>query len=859
MQIESVLTGRAQATTIVVEVDDSTVTSGSKDKCPQWSTLKVVLEKMGVENPDPIMEGSIEWNLGEVRKLTKLQNLYFGYSRVVGDLSALRDLTELEELDLDTSGVVGELSLQRLIELNRLDLENTRVHGNLSSLKGLLKLTWLHLANTEVAGDLSDLRVLRLLKLYLRKTQVAGHLSSLESNRNLKVIDLSYTRVTGDLWSKKLQVLLLEKTQVASDLVRFWRLPQLEKLVLRQSRVFGDLSSLKHLDRLEWLDLSETQVSGRLSSQWRGHWSNLRILKLSRSQVTFLPQGEELLQLKSSYYTSTLSHSMTLLLPQLKLLDLNGCPLAGDVSDLLLPLCSLPVLDNIKAAGCQLSGTLPALKRRNVNLDQMKVMEWDPPLAKSLKFLNLASNNISEIDEIPDQMEFLMLAQNSALNFATGILRKVLASETYVDLQNEAKQLLHEGLMLTTSHITSTSSKGGFVCHLTIASTSLQITPYTFLPRELCTCLPGFEWKGELCSKCRSNTFSAGNGSTCVACPKGSFAGEGEATCRCTSGGKFRPDQSPFCQCPREHASAAVFESNYVNDAQAETCLPCHKAHLRCPKEGMLLSSAPPEIGFARLRANDTVALRCLPPKNTRCNSSDSDGSTHFGCASGYMGVLCSDCAAGHYLTNKICKACPTREVAQQIGRQITSVVSGLGMLAVILLAYLWLRRRHSRASNEVASLVEMVEMPGSGGSFPAASASSVSVPAFSARNALKEQFKRHAPILLETCQLWVVLAVLAKGKEGSRWEMPFIQALCWLGTGPRASQFSVDSLQGVLSLQCVFHAAAVRTAFALAAPLLPILVLLCCLAMEICRRGLGIAVALKAAPVEVLRKFSYA
>lgn len=61
-----------------------------------------------------------------------------------------------------------------------------------------------------------------------------------------------------------------------------------------------------------------------------------------------------------------------------------------------------------------------------------------------------------------------------------------------------------------------------------------------------------------------------------------------------------------------------------------------------------------------------------------------------------------------------------------------------------------------------------------------------------------------------------------------------------------------MDSLQGALSLQCVWHdAAAVRMAFALAAPLLPILVLIGCLVLETCRRGLGIAVALKAVDVD--------
>eukprot|EP00438_Fugacium_kawagutii_P004166 Skav224687 [mRNA] locus=scaffold3171:55407:57036:+ [translate_table: standard] len=367
------------------------------------------------------------------------------------------------------------------------------------------------------------------------------------------------------------------------------------------------------------------------------------------------------------------------------------------------------------------------------------------------------------------------------------------------------------------------SADGGYQCH-SIVSSTLQVSPEKFLPQELCRCSPGFEGTGVQCHKCGPNTFSEGNGSRCKACPPGSIAGEGEATCRCTSGGEFLPDQFPACQCHAEHALfASLEEGTHSNETVSETCVPCHKAHLKCPVSGMLLTSAPPEIGFARLRENDTAARQCLPPQNTRCNSTDSNGSTHFGCASGYGGVLCSDCEAGHYLTRNACKPCPTNDFTRQIW-SMAAVAGGIGILAVIAVAVLtnvWLRRRTG-----ADSAAEM----------------SVAAP-FSAVGAFKKQMKQVALMLLQTCQLWAVLAALMKSKAGrgssGPWEVPFIEA----------SQLSVDSLKGALNLQCAFDDGAfVRLVSALIAPVAPVAVLLCCLAMETCSHGLGIAAALKAA-----------
>eukprot|EP00438_Fugacium_kawagutii_P021528 Skav233413 [mRNA] locus=scaffold892:177951:178997:+ [translate_table: standard] len=320
----------------------------------------------------------------------------------------------------------------------------------------------------------------------------------------------------------------------------------------------------------------------------------------------------------------------------------------------------------------------------------------------------------------------------------------------------EAAELLKEGFLVKTGQVSLVSTEGGYECH-SIASTSLQIFPEKFLPQELCRCLPGFEGTGAQCHKCGKNTYSTGNGSTCTHCPEGSISGEGEGTCQCISGGEFRPDQVPACQCPAEHGLNGTFES--------EVCVPCHKAHLRCPNKGTLLSSAPPQIGFARLRENDTVALPCLAPRSTRCNSSDRNGSILLGCSSGYDGILCSDCEAGHYLTKKTCQPCPTNDFTQQIW-SAAAVAGGIGALAVAL--FMSIRLFQRCAADSTAETTEVIAT-------------------FSAVTALKEQVKQLAPMLLQTCQLWAVLAALMKGESSQAssdsWEIPYIEA--------RASQIS--------------------------------------------------------------------
>lgn len=103
-------------------------------------------------------------------------------------------------------------------------------------------------------------------------------------------------------------------------------------------------------------------------------------------------------------------------------------------------------------------------------------------------------------------------------------------------------------------------------------------------------------------------------------------------------------------------------------------------------------------------------------------------------------------------------------------------------------------------------------------------------------------------PLLLQTCQLWPVLAAMtmstgstdidmSKSQGSSLWELPYVETL----------QLSVDTLKGYLNLQCQYHGASVRLSFALFAPVFPVVILGLCLTLEGFQHGSGIGMALKA------------
>ncbi|CAJ1453259.1 unnamed protein product, partial [Effrenium voratum] len=704
----------------------------------------------------------------------QLQLLFLSNTQVSGNISSLANSSQLQRLDLRNTQVSGDLgSLANNPQLQRLDLTNTHVSGDISSFTKSSQLKWLFLTNTQVSGDVSSLaNNPQLQRLGLVNTQVSGDISSLANSPQLQVLGLSNTQVSGDINSlansPQLQELGLINTQVSGDISSLANNSRLQWLDLRNTQVSGDISSLQGLSNMKELalsntsvsgnigvltkwpeiqlvDLARTEVTGRLTASWRGRCAMLGSLKLSRSRVEFLPAAEDRKDFQMIH-----TQEENAIFPKLRLLEISGCPLRGNFSDMLQPLLASGVLTTIKADGCGLLGSLPQLTHISAVVDGTSWASWTPPLVESLVSLDLSSNKMSFIEEIPQRVQALLLADNPSVAFAAGVFAKAVSDAIFVDLQKvtlenktEAKELLEGGQLSRTAKRSSESIEGGFAC-FDLTSKALQITPARFLPMELCSCSPGRQGAGADCEKCPVNHFKEGYNGTCQKCEPGSTAPEGSTSCTCAVGEPYDDHGTNRCGC-------VAGEAYNRSENGKSDCLPCHNLHLLCPQPGMLLSSAMPEEGHARLQQGDTAALPCLPPKYTRCNASTGNASSTLGCADGYSGLLCSDCSQGHYAASKLCEACPSTDAMPQLLH--IAIAAAVALTVGSVLALVWLRQRTPEAAK---------------------------LPQASALSALKEQIKGQAPILLQLCQVWAVLAVLAKGEQGqsstSLWELPYVE-----------------------------------------------------------------------------------
>ena len=158
----------------------------------------------------------------------------------------------------------------------------------------------------------------------------------------------------------------------------------------------------------------------------------------------------------------------------------------------------------------------------------------------------------------------------------------------------------------------------------------------------------------------------------------------------------------------------------YASDQKS--CVPCHDWNLVCPRSGMELRSAQPKLGFARLMANDKLALPCLPPRETRCNSSaGSAGSAGSAkqCADGYQGILCSDCAEHFFATDGLCKACRSHGWMRPERPELWYLAVSIVVVLLAGLAYVWMQ-----SARNVEAMA----------------------PKFSAKDAVKEQLKGQGP-----------------------------------------------------------------------------------------------------------------
>ena len=268
----------------------------------------------------------------------------------------------------------------------RKDLRGTLSQG----FKELQDLEVLDLSDTKISGDLAVLaNCTNLEVLFLQNTLVTGNLAALAEARIIQFLDLSNSKVTGNLGA-------LNGSQLLS-----W-------VHLSNTRIAGDVAVLGTWPRIYEVDLSDSEVTGTFHVN--SVFEHLHILKLTGTKIDFMGgQG-----------------GFACPFPAMTTLEVSGSAMDASVSEFLAPLLYCEHLNSIGAAGCGLTGVLFG---DELTFDAS-------PLGGVLVFLDLASNRIDKVDSIPKRLKYLVLAGNTNMSFAEGVLQKSVQDGILLDVQN---------------------------------------------------------------------------------------------------------------------------------------------------------------------------------------------------------------------------------------------------------------------------------------------------------------------------------------------------------------------------------------------------------------------------------------
>ncbi|CAE7475955.1 inlA [Symbiodinium natans] len=404
--------------------------------------------------------------------------------------------------------------------------------------------------------------------------------------------------------------------------------------------------------------------------------------------------------------------------------------------------------------------------------------------AAPLQLLDLSSNNITELWGVPvlPRIGRLQLRRNHVLKMRPGLLTEVVNSNIIIDLSETQLANKEEAAqLLARGALTST------------AEPALRDEDLGFACKDIIGAVrvtPSKFLPDELC-ECLPGWH--GRGARCQKCPPNTYNEEmGRRECSKCPDSSAAPEGSAKeadCQCAFGHLHHGKCECDQHEALQNATCTVCSKLHLNCSDKGSIASTAVPQLGYARLEALAEEARKCLPPaEGERCPGSQR-------CGAGYTGTLCSSCNDRFWARRGRCEPCAETS---------TTWIWSLGLLGVatlILGAFLVYRKMHEVQAKSLA--LRLIALQG--------------------------------PVLLQTAQLWGVLSRLGRAPSTQRQvEIPYLEGL----------QLTATQLQNSLNLQCNFHADTIRTLSALTSPLVPLVLLACCAALEPFQAGLGVSLA---------------
>ena len=264
--------------------------------------------------------------------------------------------------------------------------------------------------------------------LVLDDTNVSGSLDVLANNTKLEYLRLRHTRVGGRLEdlpkATYLAKLDLSGTEVTGDLAALVNATRLRYLRLSNTAVRGDLKSLAKLERLKKLELGNLKVVGDAAVM--AEWSKIQHIDLSGTQVEFV-KTDFLQQFQPINQTVWHRRQWNCPWPELRSLDVSRTSHFSLAQDLLRPFAGCRNLATLKAAGCGLTG--PLWPEIGFVMDL-----W--PLDRALSVLDLASNNVTKVSELPGSCRTLVLTGNPDVGFGPGVLEKAIKDTVFVDLRN---------------------------------------------------------------------------------------------------------------------------------------------------------------------------------------------------------------------------------------------------------------------------------------------------------------------------------------------------------------------------------------------------------------------------------------
>eukprot|EP00434_Breviolum_minutum_P025625 symbB.v1.2.022642.t1/scaffold2018.1/size92264/2 len=812
---------------------------------------------------------AIGGNIRVFQAFTDLTVLYLDNTFVFGDIRAFEATQKLTHLRLDATGVSGNIkSLQRTTHLQEVALSQTHVVGDIkvfdshpellqlsafsTNLRGDIRvfnstknLGTLFLSDTNVSGGIEVFASLtHLTKVFLRETHVHGNLSSFQHTVGLLAVDLSATGVEGDIkvlekkeellrvWMsstkimgdvrvfercEKLELLELSSTNVTGDVKVFRGIKFLTDLTMASTMVFGDLGDLLSENStcaLKVLDLSNTRVSGSIfilrhavalaelylqGTQVTGSidriidWKHASVVDLSKTMVTgrltehWRGCCEHLRSLKLSESRAEFVPSGSDLIQLMDLRDSNKDAL-------------LPALTTLEVSGCPLYAAVQDLVLPLAYCEHLgSIIAVDCWLYGGLPNLDpLPPSRIngrmltSQRSKLASSLQVLDLSSNnlSHMDAVPPSTRKLVVSS------NKQPLRLADGALISALRDQVPIDLRGTTLHEKTHQEAQKLLGNGALRRK------------------SERTFLR-NGYSCYELDQNKTILEvlpseflPEELCDCLPGWSGRGTNCSECPV-----------NTYKPDPGPAACTPCKwnttsrkrgsKSELDCKMK------CPPGSAIV-----EKECLECFAPVE-RCQGGTS---TESDCGQGYHGPLCMRCSEQYYAASGSCVECKRAGLPPLMVKALAFVsIGALVVVACVAIAYFvysWSLFR--RLEGWLKMALRLIFAPGALGDWQ------------------QQLVKRQAPILLQTCQLWSVLSALASRGDskvsGSFWELPYMQHL----------QLTVGNIRELLSLQCFYDGKQVRLILACITPAMPLVLLLCCVGIEVGRRGSGVNAALK-------------